>query len=250
MLNIIKIWFFTSFYLLKNRKEIDELNKLCYEEKLKKNYELLKNYTDYILEKIDMKVELVNETYLNCEDNVLYIANHPSMVDAFFLLKYIKDPSSFFIAASSKVMLKLPLIKHVFKNMNNVFIDRENIREGIKNLKEGTELLKNDFNLVIFPEGQITQVISNELVGDFKNGAFKTAIDAKVDIIPITIIPKKLIQKKPSIFSSVQSSEVKVVINKRIKYEDFKNLKTSELSELTRKSIINYYKEEEYEKNI
>ncbi len=234
MINILKIWFFTIIFLLRNKKKVREINK---ENNEQKSFELIQEFSVYILKKIDIKTSIIGEENLNENDNVLYISNHPSMIDAFILLTFIKTPNSFFIADSSKIILKLPIIKHIFKRMNNVFINRQDMRSGIKSLKEGTKNLNDGFNLVIFPEGQISQVISNDVVGNFKGGAFKTALDAKKDIILISIIPDINIQKKPSIFGGIRSTNVKVVINKRIPYLEFKDYKTSEIAKYTQ-SII------------
>ncbi len=234
MINILKIWFFTIIFLLRNKKQVREINK---ENNDQKSFELIQEFSVYILKKIDIKTSIIGEENLNENDNVLYISNHPSMIDAFILLTFIKSPNSFFIADSSKIILKLPIIKHIFKRMNNVFINRQDMRSGIKSLKEGTKNLNDGFNLVIFPEGQISQVISNDVVGNFKGGAFKTALDAKKDIILISIIPDINIQKKPSIFGGIRSTNVKVIINKRIPYLEFKDYKTSEIAKYTQ-SII------------
>ncbi len=240
MINILKIWFFTIIFLLRNKKQVREINK---ENNDQKSFELIQEFSVYILKKIDIKTSIIGEENLNENDNVLYISNHPSMIDAFILLTFIKTPNSFFIADSSKIILKLPIIKHIFKRMNNVFINRQDMRSGIKSLKEGTQNLNNNFNLVIFPEGQISQVISDDVVGDFKGGAFKTALDAKKDIITISIIPDINIQKKPSIFSGVRSTNVKVIIDEKIPYSKIKDLKTSEISNMTHENIKKNIKE-------
>ncbi len=243
MINILKIWFFTIIFLLKNKKHVREINT---ENNDIKSFELIQEFSVYILKKINIKTSLIGEENLNDSDNVLYISNHPSMIDAFILLTFIKSPNSFFIADSSKIILKLPIIKHVFKRMNNIFINRKDMRSGIKSLKEGTKNLNDGFNLVIFPEGQISQVITNDLVGNFKGGAFKTALDAKKDIILISIIPDINIQKKPSIFGGIRSTNVKVIINKRIPYLEFKDYKTSEIAKYTQSIIKKNIKENKH----
>ncbi len=243
MINILKIWFFTIIFLLKNKKHVREINT---ENNDMKSFELIQEFSVYILKKINVETSLIGEENLNDNDNVLYISNHPSMIDAFILLTFIKSPNSFFIADSSKIILKLPIIKHVFKRMNNIFINRKDMRSGIKSLKEGTKNLNDGFNLVIFPEGQISQVITNDLVGNFKGGAFKTALDAKKDIILISIIPDINIQKKPSIFGGIRSTNVKVIINKRIPYLEFKDYKTSEIAKYTQSIIKKNIKENKH----
>ncbi len=240
MLNIIKIWFFTVVFLLKNKRNVNQINK---ENDNDKCFELIKDFSIYILDKININLLIEGEENLNVKDNVLYISNHPSMIDAFILLTFIKSPNSFFIADSSQVILKLPIIKHVFKRMNNVFINRQDMRSGIKSLREGTQNLNDGYNLVIFPEGQISQVLSDDVIGDFKGGAFKTALDAKKDIITISIIPDINIQKKPSIFSSIRSTNVKVIIDKKITFSKIENLKTSEISQMTHNKIKKNIKE-------
>ncbi len=240
MINIFKIWFFTVVFLLKNKHHVKQINE---KNDTEKGFELIKDFSIYVLDKININLSIKGEENLNDKDNVLYISNHPSMIDAFILLTFIKSPNSFFIADSSKIILKFPIIKHVFKMMNNVFINRKDMRSGIKSLKEGTQNLINGYNLVIFPEGQISQVLSDDVIGEFKGGAFKTALEAKKDIITISIIPDVNIQKKPSIFSPIKSTNVKVIIDKKISYYEMENLKTSEISKITHDKIKKNIKE-------
>ncbi|MBC7960467.1 MAG: 1-acyl-sn-glycerol-3-phosphate acyltransferase, partial [Vallitaleaceae bacterium] len=65
-----------------------------------------------------------------------------------------------------------------------LFIDRDNLREGLKVIKEGIELLKNGHSIVIFPEG--TRSKTAELL-PFKKGSFKLATKSGVPVIPFAI---------------------------------------------------------------
>lgn len=237
MKNIFKIWIFTAIFLLKRRKYFKKFKQFEEKKKEQEIFKLLKEFDDYILNKLKIDVEIISNEELNLSEPVLFVANHPSMLDPMFLLKVIDSPVSFFVAQKGKVILKIPYGKNFYKYMHNVYIDRASIKSGVLAIKEGKQRLSSGFNLMIFPEGQITKVISQEEVGEFKGGSFKTAMDEKKAIVPISIIGAETIQEKPSIFSPINSQKVILKVHKKIEYEEIKNFKTKDLADYIKKII-------------
>ncbi len=111
----------------------------------------------------------------------LYAYNHRGFFD--ILAGYTTAPMRT-AYVSKKEIEKVPMISWWMKCMNCLFLDRENIREGMKTILEGIELLKNGTSVYIAPEG--TRNHGEELL-EFHEASFKMADKSKCPIVPVAI---------------------------------------------------------------
>ncbi len=111
----------------------------------------------------------------------VYCANHTSYLD--IVLYYIVVPN-YFISMGKQELNKAPLFRIFFREMN-ILVDRKSKSGSHKAfLRAGAEIKKGN-SVFIFPEGGIS---SSGTLLNFKNGAFKLAIENQVPIIPITFL--------------------------------------------------------------
>lgn len=115
------------------------------------------------------------------EEAVLYVSNHRSYFD--ILVGYTSVPTLTGYVAK-KEMRKLPFISIWMKYLNCLFLDRDNVREGLKTILEGVEHIKNGYSIFISPEGTRSQ--GSEML-PFKEGSFKMAEKTGCAIIPVAI---------------------------------------------------------------
>ena len=78
---------------------------------------------------------------------------------------------------------KVPFLSTWMKFVHCLFLDRDNIREGLKTILEGVELIKSGVSMTIFPEGTRNRTENNLL--PFKEGSFKLAEKSGCKIIPM-----------------------------------------------------------------
>jgi 1-acyl-sn-glycerol-3-phosphate acyltransferase len=115
---------------------------------------------------------------------VLYVGNHRSYFD--IVVGYVTVPDlTGFIA--KKEMMSWPLIGEWMKLVNCLFLDRNNIKEGLKTILEGIDKVKNGVSMWIFPEG--TRSKSEEITDllPFKEGSLKIAEKTGCPVIPVAI---------------------------------------------------------------
>lgn len=115
------------------------------------------------------------------DEAVLFVGNHKSYFDILATCIYIKNGVGY---VAKKEMEKIPLLNFWMKNINCLFLNRTDIKEGLKTVLEGVQLLKDGNSIFIFPEG--TRSKTNELL-PFKEGSTKMAEKAKCKIIPVAI---------------------------------------------------------------
>jgi len=123
-----------------------------------------------------LKVTGVHTTVIGFEnipdEPVLFIGNHRSFFD--ILLTYSRCPRLTGYVAK-KEMEKIPILRTWMTNVNCLFLDRKNIKEGLKTILQGIEKVKNGISIWIFPEGtRNTNEDITELL-PFKEGSLKIA---------------------------------------------------------------------------
>ena len=103
---------------------------------------------------------------------VLYVGNHRSYFD--ILVGYTTVPGLMGFVAK-KEMLRYPFLRSWMKNVNCLFLDRENIKEGLKTILEGIDHVKNGISVWIFPEGTRNRNEDLRELLPFKEGSHKIA---------------------------------------------------------------------------
>lgn len=129
-----------------------------------------------------VSLEVIGREHLPEEGAVLYVGNHSSYFD--IVLTYLCFPRPTGYVAKAE-MSKLPLLSIWMKNIHCLFLDRDNIKEGMKAILKGIEELKSGISICIFPEG--TRNTSPDIILPFREGSFRMAEKARCPIIPVSI---------------------------------------------------------------
>lgn len=129
------------------------------------------------------KIIVIGEDRIPQDTAVLYVGNHRSFFD--ILLTYVRVPRLTGYVAK-KEMKKVPLLSNWMTNLHCLFLDRDNIKEGLKTILTAIEKVKNGISICIFPEGTRNKVKDTFL--PFHEGSFKIADKGGVPIVPISIV--------------------------------------------------------------
>ncbi len=128
------------------------------------------------------KVDYIGLENVPKDTAVMYVGNHRSYFD--IILTYPKVPRlTGYI--SKKEMEKVPMLSAWMRLLHCLFLDRDNIKEGMKTILAAIDKLKNGISICIFPEGTRNKTADTFL--EFHEGSFKIASKAGVPIIPMTI---------------------------------------------------------------
>ena len=115
--------------------------------------------------------------------------------------------------------------------MKAYMLDREDVRQAMQVIIEVTKQVKKGRNYLIFAEG--TRSKNGNRLGTFKGGSFKAASKARCPIVPVALIDSF----KPFDTNTIKPVTVQVHFMKPLLYEDYKEMKTTEIAALVEKRI-------------
>ena len=116
------------------------------------------------------------------EGAVLYVGNHRSYFDIIVGYAVVPNLAGF---VAKKEMTRYPVLSDWMRLVNCLFLNRDDIKEGLKTILEGIEKVKQGISIWIFPEGTRNE---NEDILDllpFKEGSLKIAEKSGCPVIPV-----------------------------------------------------------------
>lgn len=128
-----------------------------------------------------VKVKVIGLENVPKDEAVLYIANHRSYFDVPIAYSSLPTLTSFM---AKKEIAKIPFLRTWMGFLQCLFLDRDNIKEGLKTILKGIDLIKDGYSVFISPEG--TRNHGEEML-PFKEGSFKIAEKTGCAIIPVSI---------------------------------------------------------------
>lgn len=138
--------------------------------------------------------------------------NHSSYLDIILMYRILPKQRFLFIGKSE--LLKWPIMNIFFKKID-IAVDRNKRNSAMRSIARAQKELANGWSIAIFPEGGIHP--TTPLLGTFKNGAFKLAIDAQVPILPITILDNwKIFSAEPLFTGRAQPGISRVIVHSPI----------------------------------
>lgn len=166
---------------------------------------------------------------LPSEGGYVMYANHQGKYDALGIMSGHKAPCTVMI--DDKRSHKL-VTSQFITLLKGTRLDKTNMKEQMKTIMKVISEVKAGRRIIIFPEGGYYH--NRNEVQDFLPGAFKCAIKAQSPIVPVALIDSY----KPFEINSLRSVTTQVHFLPPIHYEDYKELNSKEIAELTKNKII------------
>lgn len=127
------------------------------------------------------KVVIKGEENVPKNEPVLYVGNHRSYFDIVITYSRVPDLTGYI---AKKEMLRWPLLVNWMKNLHCLFLDRQDVKQGLKTILTAIDKVKAGISICIFPEG--TRSKDGKML-PFKEGSMKMATKTGCPIIPIAI---------------------------------------------------------------
>lgn len=155
------------------------------------------------------------------EDGYILYPNHQGMFDVLAFLETMKRPFSLVFKQEVKDII---LLKQIREALHYIPMDRSDLKQSMKVILEAAKRVKAGENFLIFAEGTRSRN-GNEIL-PFKAGAFKAATKAKAPIVPVALLDSYA----PFDTNSTAPAEVQIHYLKPMYYEEYVDMKTTEIA--------------------
>ena len=163
-----------------------------------------------------LTLDVEGEGILRANRPCIFIYNHQSLLDGVVLMRLLKQDV---VAFCKKEMADKPFIGPLLKQMDTIFVERDN-RDQSAVLQQALGELERGRSLVIAPEG------TRSTLGDlqpFKQGAFYLAKRAKVPIVPIVLHNVKDALPKGGLF--IRPAKIRITVLDPVLPEDLGSIR-------------------------
>lgn len=175
-----------------------------------------------------VKIEAHGLENLPEKDGFIMFPNHQGLFDVLVFFESCPRPFAFVI---KKEAADIILLKQVREALGSLVMDREDIRQSMKVIQTMAEEVKKGRNFLIFAEGTRSRQGNHTL--EFKGGTFKSAVKAKCPIVPCALIDSFI----PFDEKSIRPVTVHLYYLKPLYYEEYQNMKTTEIAEEVKRRI-------------
>ena len=218
-LPFVPYWWYQLCFYAKHTDEIPE----------DKKYALLQKVTVHANKGGRVKIDVHGRENIPREESFVFFPNHQGLFDVLSIIEASDRPFS----VVAKIEVKnIFFLKQIFTIMKAKFMDRDDVRQSLKVIQEVTEEVKSGRNFLIFPEG--TRSKEGNHPGEFKGGSFKCAMKARCPIVPVAMLNSY----QAFDTNSIRPVTVQVHFLKPLSYEEYKDMKSTEIARLVRDQIV------------
>ena len=173
---------------------------------------------------------------LPAKDGFMFFPNHQGLFDVLAILQACPRP---FSVVMKKEIQNTPFLKQVFQCMKAYALDRDDVRQSMKVIQQVAVEVKNGRNYLIFAEGTRSRN-KNELL-EMKGGSFKSATKSQCPIVPVALINSY----QAFDTTSIKRLTVQVHFLRPLYYEEYKDMKSTEIAAEVKRRIETVIRENE-----
>ena len=140
------------------------------------------------------KFEVIGTENIPSEGNLIIAANHKSNLDPIFVASAVNKKRKM-TAIAKEELFKNKILAKILNKVEIIPINRQN--PGLGTIKRILKYIKNDYALVMFPEGTRSKT---DDFNDAKAGLSLFATKAKAEIVPCTIYSSYKLFKPAKIY--------------------------------------------------
>lgn len=181
------------------------------------------------------KLTVIGQENVPKDKPVVFVANHASHLDIGCLCAALPVNLHFI---GKKELMYFPIVGWYMLLAGHIFIDRKSRVKAAASLKQAALKIREGKSVVMYPEGTRS---SDGKINAFKKGAFHLAMDAGVQIVPVSLQGTEKVWPKTS--NKITPGKVIVRIGKPIDSSDFTKKTVRDFVEQTRNAVINMHQE-------
>jgi putative phosphoserine phosphatase/1-acylglycerol-3-phosphate O-acyltransferase len=161
-----------------------------------------------------VRLQVTGEENLWAARPAVFIWNHRNILDAQVVGRLVQRD---FGAVAAKEFARVPLFAAASRFLPIAFVDRDDRPAAIAALAPVTKLLGEGISMLVAPED--TRV-AGKGIGEFKKGAFRMAMAAKVPIVPIVVRNAEELGSRTS--GTMRPGTVEVAVLPPVRVDDWR----------------------------
>lgn len=197
---------------------------------LEKRYKKVTRLCKHVLRRLSVDLYVTGKENIPNE-TVCFFPNHQSAFDALAILTTLEKPTSF---VCKKEIWKFFMLGRAARTLEAEFMDREDLRQSLKVMNRvKDDLAAHTKNWIIFPEGTRNLELISPL-NDFHHGSFKSAVNAKVPLVPVAMYgTSRVLKTKPEF----KRYPVQIAFLKPIMPEEYAGKTTAEIAKIVQERV-------------
>ena len=164
-------------------------------------------------------------------ESYMFVANHTSMTDIMLMFLSTRSP---FVFVGKKELARFPIFGYIYKR-TCILVDRANTKSRVEAFRRAEERLNQGLGVCIFPEGGVPENL-DLILDDFKDGAFRLAIEHQIPIAPMTFHDNKT--RLPYSFYKGGPGRMRVKVHLLVPTDGLRLEDRKSLKERTRQIIL------------
>jgi 1-acyl-sn-glycerol-3-phosphate acyltransferase len=164
----------------------------------------------------------------------VFLSSHQSYMDIPAMLGYL--PVQLRIAAK-KVLFKIPFMGWHLSRAGHIPVDRSSTQAAVATMQRAADKICGGICAFVFPEGTRS---ADGALHAFKKGGFKLALQARVPIVPVTIIGSRQVLPKNSII--FRPGPIDMYVDTPIPTADLTDEDLEELMSRVRATIARHFR--------
>lgn len=183
----------------------------------KTRMDLRLSYAKKLLEKLNIKIEIINKEKLPADGQYLLISNHRSIIDPLIVELALEQTKIKGYWIAKKELYNSFFFGTFTRNAGSVLLDRDasSMSSFFKDVKE---VVKEGHSIFIFPEG--TRNKQKTPLATFKEGSRLIALKNRLPILPVYIKTNANDVLKEAINKRTKDLTIKIEIGSLIDYKD------------------------------
>ena len=178
---------------------------------------------------IPVRVRVEGAENAERERSYVVASNHQSVIDILVIYGWLKLDLKWVMKAELR---KVPALGIGCEKAGHIFVERSNHKQAASAINAALERLGDGIGILFFPEG--TRSPDGRLL-PFKKGAFHTAIEQQVPVLPVTVSGTRDIMPTRSL--GVWPGRVKMVVHPAIETKGMSHDDLGSLRQQTREVI-------------
>ncbi|MDO4614418.1 MAG: lysophospholipid acyltransferase family protein [Lachnospiraceae bacterium] len=179
-----------------------------------------------------VKVTVIGRENIPEDQAALFVGNHQGFFDVIVGYTLMKTRTGFI---AKKSFEKVPLLSWNMKFLYCLFLDREDLKQGLKTILTAIDYVKSGISIFIYPEGTRNKSGDETNLAEFHGGSFKIAQRTKCPIIPVAVNHTEAVFEKQ--FPRIKPQHVIIEFGEPVYYQDLPREDQKQVGEYFRVKI-------------